>query len=372
MGSSAFTGRSWGFLRSAQPNRGFERRHRHNVLERFSAEVDTSEWRRLVCLHPSGRVRPDATPRVTRNAPFLFDLPPVTSSPPLTNDRKTARVLWIVLGLNVLVASSKLWVAYRFELVSLIADGLHSVLDGSSNVVGLVGLSLAARPPDAGHPYGHRRIESLAALAIGALISAAFFEIVGKVYDAFTGSAPVPEVNWTAATVVAVTVVVNIGISRYESAQGKALKSALLEADAAHTRSDAYAAGAVLLSFGGVALGYPWADGLGAAVVSIFVGRTAWGVVKTSVLSLVDSVQLSPDEVRRVALAVEGVLDAHQIRSRGERNAVHLDLHIHLDGALSLVAAHAKTHEVKSAIMSHFPEVSDVVIHTEPASMTGS
>jgi cation diffusion facilitator family transporter len=283
-------------------------------------------------------------------------------------DRSTARVLWIVLGLNAVVAASKLVVAYRYDLVSLVADGVHSVLDGSSNVVGLIGLSLASRPPDAGHPYGHRRFESLAALAIGGLIAAACFEIAGKVLAGLRGQAPAPHVTWGAAAVVAATIVINAGISRYEGEKGRQLQSALLEADAAHTRSDAYAASAVLLSFGGVALGFQWADWVGAAIVSVFVAITAWRVIKTSVLSLIDSAQLSVEDVRRAVLEVPGVLETHNIRSRGERNAIALDLHIHLDGNLSLVDAHRKTHEVERHLMSRFPAVHDVVIHTEPAS----
>lgn len=290
-------------------------------------------------------------------------------TPPI-DDRATARVLWIVLGLNALVAASKLGVAYHYDLVSLVADGVHSVLDGSSNVVGLVGLSLAARPPDAEHPYGHRRFESIAALAIGALISAACFQIVGKVWSAWRGQAPVPHVTWSAAAVVAATIVVNTAISRYESAKGKQLQSALLEADAAHTQSDALAASAVLVSFAGVALGYTWADWVGAAVVSVFVGMTAWRVIKSSVLALVDTAQLPVDEVRRVTLEVPGVLDAHNIRSRGERNAIALDLHIHLEASSTLLDAHDTTHQVKRHLMSHFPAVRDIVIHTEPARST--
>lgn len=285
----------------------------------------------------------------------------------LTRDKATRRVLWIVLGLNAAVAACKLAVAYHYDLVALIADGVHSVLDGSSNVVGLVGLSLAARPPDAEHPYGHRRFESLAALAIGALISVACFEILGKVLTSWSGAAPAPRVTWSAAAVVAATIVINAGISRYESAKGKQLQSALLDADAAHTRSDALAASAVLVSFGGVALGFTWADWLGGAVVAVFVGLTAWRVIKTSVLSLIDSAQLPEGEVRRVVLEVPGVLDTHNIRSRGESNAIALDLHIHLDGDLSLSDAHRKTHEVKRHLMASFPAVYDVVIHTEPA-----
>lgn len=294
----------------------------------------------------------------------------VSTPPNQVDDRATARVLWIVLWLNALVAACKLGVAYHYDLVSLVADGVHSVLDGSSNVVGLVGLSLAARPPDTEHPYGHRRFESIAALGIGALISAACIQIVGKVWDGWRGQAPVPHVTWSAAAIVAATIVVNTIISRYESAKGKQLQSTLLEADAAHTQSDALAASAVLVSFGGVALGFTWADWVGAAVVSVFVGLTAWRVIKSSVLALVDTAQLPAEEVRRVVLEVPGVLDAHNIRSRGERNAIAIDLHIHLDANSTLLDAHDKTHQVKHHLMVRFPAARDIVIHTEPAHAT--
>jgi divalent metal cation (Fe/Co/Zn/Cd) transporter len=99
----------------------------------------------------------------------------------------------------------------------------------------------------------------------------------------------------------------------------------------------------------------------------VFVGLTAWRVIKTSVLSLIDSAQLPVEVVRRAVLEVPGVIDTHNIRSRGERNAIALDLHIHLDGTQSLASAHHKTHEVKRHLMDRFPAVYDVVIHTEPA-----
>lgn len=271
--------------------------------------------------------------------------------------------MWLNLG----VAATKLTVGFAFNLVALIADGLHSVLDAASNVVGLVGVSIAARPPDAGHPYGHRRFESLAALGIGALIAAAFFEIVAQLWKTANGQADSPELTWSAAIVVALTIGVNTAISRYEAKQGAVHGSAVLVADSAHTRSDALASCAVLASFVGIALGWRWADSVGALVVAVFVAQTAWRVIRDSVLALSDGVQLPELEVERVVLAVPGVLGVHKVRSRGERNAVQLDLHIQLDGDWNLVDAHRKTHEVKAELMRRFPSVVDVVIHTEPS-----
>lgn len=276
-------------------------------------------------------------------------------------------MLWIVLALNLLVAATKLVVGTMAGALSLVADGLHSVLDGSSNVVGLVGIAIASRPPDLDHPYGHRRFETLAALVIGALIAAGVVEIVHRIVDGLRSGHEPPDVTWATVGVVVATIGINLGISRYESRAGRRLRSSLLEADSKHTLSDAMAAGAVLLGFLGVALGAPWADLVAAGVVSIFIAATAFRILRSNLRVLVDEVQLDAQEVHRVATEVPGVHGAHHIRSRGTSDHVHLDLHVHLEPELSLTAAHAKTHEVIEALRHAFPEVADVVIHTEPA-----
>src|SRR5690606_7404578 len=106
-----------------------------------------------------------------------------------------------------------------------------------------------------------------------------------------------------------------------------------------------------------VAMGWWWADSVGAVVVAVFVARTAWHVLRDSVFALSDSAQLDASEVERVVLAVPGVRGVHKIRSRGASNAVHVDLHIQLDGGLSLVNAHRLTHTVKAQLMREFPAV---------------
>lgn len=282
-------------------------------------------------------------------------------------DARVKRILWAILLLNWLVAAAKWSVGYRIGSVSLLADGVHSVLDGTSNIVGIVGLSLAARPPDREHPYGHRRFESVAALAIGGLIAIAFFEILKQLFAGLMGRTEPPQVTWPALLVIVATIVINIAISAYESREGRRLNSTLLSADAAHTASDAAAASAVLVSLGAVALGITWADLAGAAIVAVFIGSTAWRVLSYNFQLLADAAQLDPRAVREVALNVDGVRGAHRIRSRGAAQHVHLDLHIHLDPRMELRDAHDKTHEVMNELRRRFPQVTDVVIHTEPA-----
>jgi cation diffusion facilitator family transporter len=282
-------------------------------------------------------------------------------------DQGVTKVLLVVLGMNLCVAVIKLVLGSITGALSLLADSLHALLDASSNVVGLVGIAIASRPADAGHPYGHRRFETIAALTIGLFILSGMGGILYGVVGGLTGKRPAPDVSWMSATIVLGTILANLAISRYESRRAVQLKSAMLEADAAHTMSDTMGACAVLLSFGAVALGWGRADMVGALVVAILIGRTAFRILRANLGVLADHVQLDPNEVRRVAMEVAHVRGAHKIRSRGSVDHVHVDLHIHVDPAMTVARAHDVTHDVVTAVRNAFPEVADVIIHTEPA-----
>jgi cation diffusion facilitator family transporter len=282
-------------------------------------------------------------------------------------DGAVARVLWLVLGLNLAVAATKVVLGTAVGALSLLADGVHALLDASSNVVGLIGIAVAGRPPDAGHPYGHRRFETLAALSIGLLILAGMVSVIRGFWAGLAGQRPPPSVGWTSAGIVFLTIVANLVISRYEARRGVQLRSALLEADSAHTLSDTLGATAVLVSFGAVALGFRWADLMAAVVVALLIGHTSWNILRTNLGVLADRARLDPKRVRSVAMQVADVLGAHKVRSRGSPDHVHVDLHIHVDPAMTVQRAHAVTHEVAAAVRAAFPEVADVIIHTEPA-----
>ena len=278
--------------------------------------------------------------------------------------RRVRRVLWGVLGLNLLVGGAKMLVGVATGAISMIADGFHSALDGFSNVIALVGLSLARRPPDRNHPYGHAKFETFAILAIGLLLLLASWNVLKSAYGRLIiGGAP--EVTVTSFAVMAFTLLVNYAVTTYESHQGRRLRSPILLADAAHTRSDILVSMAVVAGLVAVKLGWSWVDATVALLVMAFIAYTGWQIIRGASGVLLDSAVLDPEEVERIALTVDGVASCHRVRSRGTGGTIYLDMHVQVDGRLPLAEAHRLGHVVERSVKRQLG-VSDVVVHVEP------
>jgi cation diffusion facilitator family transporter len=282
------------------------------------------------------------------------------------DDREVRRILILIFWLNLAVATAKILYGMISGSVAIRADGIHSLFDCGSNIIGLIALWIARHPPDELHPYGHRKFESIAALLIGVAIVSGFLEVFRNLVNAVR-SGTGPEIGTAGFVVAAGTLVVNLAVTTYEGRAGRRLGSQILIADSRHTLSDVFATLGVIAGFIGVSLGYPTADLAAAAVVSVLIALTAYRILRESVRSLVDAAELDTAEVAKVAVALPGVIDCHAIRSRGASGHVHVDLHIHVDPGMTVAAAHDLTHEVEEAIRRRFSDVSDVIIHTEPA-----
>ena len=164
------------------------------------------------------------------------------------------RVLWITLGLNLVVSAAKILVGTLSGSMAMVADGYHSLTDGANNVAGLVITGYAYAPPDEGHPYGHRKFETAATLALAlALLSVAYHVITQALSR--SSAAAVPEIGLLAWAVMVVTLVVNMFVASYEAREGRKLQSSYLIADSAHTRSDIYVTLGVIASFAGARAG---------------------------------------------------------------------------------------------------------------------
>jgi cation diffusion facilitator family transporter len=280
-------------------------------------------------------------------------------------DQEVNRVLWVVLALNLLVASLKLVFGYFSGAVSMLADGLHSTLDASSNVMGLVGMKVARKAPDEDHPYGHRKFEALAALGISLFLFIACYEVFTEVLKRFGRE---HELNVRAITfaVMIVTMIVNWFVSRYERRQGEKLRSMILLADSKHTQSDVFTSAGVLISLMAAVLNFPVLDLVIAVAISIFIAYSGYTILVEAFSVLSDSQMVDPEEVERLVLGVEGITRAHRIRSRGLPDDIHVDLHLHVSGDITVAQAHELAHEASERIRNGLDGVTDVVAHMEP------
>jgi len=278
---------------------------------------------------------------------------------------RVSTVLWRVLFANFAVAVAKIALGYYSGTVSIISDGFHSLTDSFSNVVALVGVSVARRPPDANHPYGHRKYETMASVAIMVFLIVVLVQVLSAAINRLLHGGT-PRVFPEAIALMTLTLAVNLFVVRYELGQGRKLKSEVLLADAKHTRSDVMTTGAVLGALWGVWLGYPLLDPVAAVLVAGFIGHACWSIAQEASRILSDETMMDERQVREVVQSVDAVLGCEKIRTRGSADYVFLDLHLWLDRNMPLFTAHETSHVVKDRLMAKFPQLMDVVIHIEP------
>lgn len=275
-------------------------------------------------------------------------------------------MLWVILFANWAVAALKLGYGLVSGSAALSADGLHSFIDGASNVIGLVAMWVAAQPPDDNHPYGHEKFEALASLAIGAMIGIGMFELGRMSVSALVANHR-PEVSTTMIAATVVTLAVNLVVTTLETREGKRLNSTLLLADAQHTMSDVFVSIVVIVSLILSRMGVSRADGLVGLAVLGFVARAAWKVIRQAAEPLSDTVRIDPQALLGLVTAIAGVRNVHHVRSRGMADSVRVDLKIDVDPAQSVADAHRVADAVEAAIQVAFPHVSEVIVHVEPA-----
>jgi cation diffusion facilitator family transporter len=276
------------------------------------------------------------------------------------------RVLWITLGLNVAVSVAKIVVGSLAGSMAMVADGYHSMTDGANNVVGLVVTSFAYAPPDEGHPYGHRKFETAATLAIAlALLSVSYHVIAQALGKSAQDS--LPAIGPLAWAVMIGTLAVNMVIATYEARQGRKLQSPYLIADSAHTRSDIYVTLGVIASFAGARAGIWWMDAAVSVGIAAFIAFLGVQILIGSFHTLTDRAVIPAEDLKPIVLAVPGVVDCREIRTRGGPGSVYVDLIVHVDGGMTLRDAHDVADWIEAALMMQRPDIVDVVVHLEPA-----
>jgi cation diffusion facilitator family transporter len=252
----------------------------------------------------------------------------------------------------------------------MVADGYHSLVDGANNVIGLIVAAFAFRPPDLGHPYGHRKFETAATGLIGLALLSLAWEILFSAFGR-TPSRALPEISLVNWAVMAATIGVNVFVSWYEAREGLRLQSAFLVADSAHTRADLYVSLGVVASFVGALSGAAWADPLVAVVIAAIIAWQAGAILLGAFHVLTDRAAIPAEELERLARGIAGVVSVHGVRTRGRRDAIYVDLTVRLDGNTSLRDAHEVADRIEEALQKGHPGIADVVVHLEPEGPDG-
>lgn len=288
--------------------------------------------------------------------------------PPAPYERGVRRVLWITLLLNLVVCAVKAAVGFATGSLAVLADALHSLTDSANNVFGLIVTRWSNPPPDREHPYGHQKFEALGALAIAAMLGIASFEVVRAAIGRLLAEAPaaVVRVDGTSLALLALVLAVNVFVALYERRAGRRLNSPLLLADAHHTLGDIWITLGVLAGAAGLwLLQWQWIDVALAVPVAAAVLWSGWAVLRQNLPWLVDASAIAPETVEALARAVPGVVDCHDVMSRGLiGRQVFVEMHLVTD-ASDVETSHRITEEIERRLAERYGPV-HATIHVEP------
>jgi cation diffusion facilitator family transporter len=283
--------------------------------------------------------------------------------------RMTRIVSWVGMLINILLSVFKIVAGYFGRSQTILADGFHSLSDTVTDIAVIVGVNYWYAPPDETHPHGHRRIETIITqfIGIGLVVVAVGISYKAVVTLHQMHSGPPDMIALIAALVSIVSKEI---LYHWTVFVGKKIKSSAVVANAWHHRSDAFssipAALAVL-----VARLYPsWSfvDHVGAIIVSLFILQAAWKIVWPSLKELADT-GASPEinsEIEKIVLSTEGVLSAHKVRTRKIGYGYQVDLHIQVEGNITVIEGHNISEDAKTRLIQKGPNIIDVIVHLEP------
>jgi cation diffusion facilitator family transporter len=295
--------------------------------------------------------------------------PSELQSADVNTQQQVRRVFILTLILNLLVAAAKIGIGVLIGALSITADGFHSLTDAASNVVALIALSVASQPPDEQHPYGHQRFETIGALGIGLLLFFTAWETLGGVIERLQGGAP-PQFSASILMVMLVTLVINIGVNRYQMRESQRLNSQLLAADAANTGADIFVTLSVMT--GGLLIllfDLYWIDIVVALAVTVLIARAAWQIVRRTGSVLVDTAPFEPERIREAAQAVLHGERIEQVRSRGSQEAAYIDLEITAESQSTTEETALTARLLQQHLRETFPGVQEVRVDFTPAAV---
>ncbi len=282
--------------------------------------------------------------------------------------RQIRAVLIWILVLNWTVALAKICYGLLSRCESMTADGFHSLSDGISNVICLIGIHFACQPKDKDHPYGHKKYETLFSLAIAGLLFFVSYNLIREGIDRILHPLS-PQIDLISFMIMFTTLAVNIRVMSYEYKKGRLLKSDILVSDSRHTKADIFTSVSVIAGLVLMKLNPDLAiiDGIITMIISVFIARAGWEIAKESSSILCDTaVIMDEKKITGIVLAIKGVKNCHKIRSRGRSDDIHIDLHVQVNRHMHIDEAHKISYGIEKSLKSGIPGVTDVVVHLEP------
>jgi len=283
--------------------------------------------------------------------------------------RQALTVTWGGLGINVFLAALKFVCGILGRSQAVIAAAVHTLSDCATDLMLLIGIPFWTAPADQRHPHGHRRIETVVTLVIAVLLALSAF---GFAYQAIVSidEQHIEPPGWIAFYAALASIAGKEFLYQWTVRVGKRIKSPALIANAWEHRADGFSAIPVALAVAGAHVGRQWIilDHIGAIFVSLFILRAAWKIGAPALAQLVDAG--APERVlsviEKIVLDTEGVERVHAIRTRYIGSGLQVDLHIWVDGDVSVREGHRISEVVKERLLVEVPDMVDAVVHLEP------
>ncbi|PWL77522.1 MAG: cation transporter [Coriobacteriia bacterium] len=293
------------------------------------------------------------------------------NNPKLDEDKVIRKLSLVGIVGNVFLSAFKFFAGIIGNSSAMVSDAVHSLSDVFATFIAFLGVKFGRRAADASHPYGHERIESLAAIALGLILLVTGIGIgwVGleKIIAGNYESLPIPGMIALIAAIVSIAV--KEGMFWYTRHWARAIRSSAFEADAWHHRSDAMSSVGALIGVGGSMLGYPVLDPIASVVICLFILKQGISIIYDALKKMIDT-SCGPQfekEIRGLVDSEDQVERIDVLRTRMFGDKVYVDMEIAIDGSMQLTDAHAIAERVHDDIEHAFPEVKHVMIHVNPA-----
>ncbi len=288
-----------------------------------------------------------------------------------TREQVRAGLFVILAGAaaNILLIAFKIWGGWVASSQALIADGVHSISDLLSDAVVMLGLKMGREAEDPEHPFGHGRIETLASLFVGALLTAA------AAYMAWTAIESLRLGAYCRPTMLAVWVAIfsiltKEALYHYTKRVGRRIRSTAVMSNAWHHRSDALSSVAALIGVAGAQVRPEWAflDPVASLAVSLLIGKVGVAFAREALREFIDTAPEPEviDEIQRCAYTIKGVRDVHDLRARTSGGRVFIEAHVTVDGEMTVREGHDVAKAVEMCLLDNVPNLEKAIIHVDP------